>query len=175
VDFQNLKRLLAVTAFGLGTLAHAQFNNAQLSAGPLLHSVVGVGPQYGLFVGYERYLDAGFEFFARAPVLIVETPTGANTSTGQGRVFGTGLALGVRYLFNEDTWRPWVGAQLTGSVLITTPQVNWFIGGGVSAGVEWVLSESFALGLRGTYDAFVDLNLPWRHQLGVSLGLIVLL
>jgi len=45
----------------------------------------------------------------------------------------------------------------------------------VIAGFEWVLSESFALGLRGTYDAFVDLNLPWRHQLGVSLGLIVLL
>lgn len=175
MDFQNLKRILAVTTLGLASLAHAQFNNAQLSAGVLLNSVVGVGPQYGLVVGYDRYLDAGFEFFARAPVLIVETPAGANTATGQGRVFGTGLSLGVRYLFNEDTWRPWAGVQATGSVLITTPQVAWFLGGGVSAGFEWVISESFALGLRGSYDAFVDLNLPWRHQLGVSLGLIVLL
>jgi outer membrane protein len=171
----DLKALLAALMCLAAPAARAQFNNSQLGAGPAFNSVIGQGPQYGLFIEYGRYLESSFEFFARAPVLIVETPSGANTPTGQGRVFGTGLSLGVRYLFNEDTLRPWVGLQLTGSVLITQPQVAWFLGGGTSLGLDWVLSESFALGVRGSYDVFVELNQPWRHQVGVMLALHVLL
>jgi outer membrane protein len=169
MDFKDLRLGVTTACLLFGGTASAQFNNTALGVGPLFSSVVGQGPQYGLHFEYARYLESSFELFARAPVLLVEVPVGADTPTGQGRVFGTGLSLGARYLFHEDTLRPWVGLQLSSSVLITTPQVSWYLGGGPSAGLDWVVSDSILLGARGTYDVFVELNRPWRHQLGVTL------
>lgn len=170
----DLKTFLAALIL-FAPAARAQFNNSSLSAGPLLNSVIGQGPQYGLALEYDRYLESGFEFIARAPVVIAETPSGADTPSGAGRVFGTGLSLGARYLFLEEALRPWVGAQLTWTILITQPSAVWALGAGPSVGVDWVFSESFALSLRGSYDVFVELNRPWRHQLSVTLGLVILL
>lgn len=171
----TLKRLAFFACVTASLAARAQFNNSSLSAGPLINSVIGQGAQYGLALEYDRYLESGFEFVARAPVVIAETPVGADTASGAGRVFGTGLSLGVRYLFLEEHFRPWAGAQLTWTILITTPSPVWGLGAGPSLGVDWVFSESFALSLRGSYDVFVELNSPWRHQLGVTLGLVILL
>lgn len=171
MDFKSLVTLAVLSS----SAAHAQFSNTQLGVGPLINSVIGQGPQYGGFVEVDRYLESGFEVFARAPVLIVETSSGADTQSGRGRVFGTGLSLGTRYLFLQEAWRPWVGVQLSGSVLITTPKVSWFLGAGASAGLDWVFDDSLSLGVRASYDAFIDLNAPWRHQLGLMLALHVLL
>jgi outer membrane protein len=173
MEWTRLKRFV----FGLMVLApaaHAQYSSSALGVGIQATTVVSTGPQYGLTLEYSRYLESSFEFYVRAPVLIVETPVGAATESGAGRVFGTGLSLGVRYLFHEEVLRPWVGLHLGASVLITRPEIAWFLGPGTAVGLDWVLSESFSLGLRGSYDVFVDLNRPWRHQLGLTLGVAVL-
>jgi len=55
---------------------------------------------------------------------------GADTPTGAGDIFATGGSLGVRYFFLEATLRPWAGIQLSGLVLVTKPEVTWFVGPG---------------------------------------------
>ncbi|MBL8916799.1 MAG: hypothetical protein JNM17_39215 [Archangium sp.] len=171
----TLKRLALLACVTASLAARAQFNNSSLSAGPLVNSVIGQGAQYGLALEYDRYLESGFELVARAPVVIAETPVGADTPSGAGRVFGTGLSVGARYLFLEEQLRPWAGLQLTWTILITQPAPVWGLGAGPSLGLDWVFHESFALSLRGSYDVFVELNRPWRHQLSVTLGLVILL
>lgn len=168
-------RRLIIGLLLLAPAAHAQYNLSTLSLGPQASTVLGDRPQWGVSLGYTRYLESGFELFARAPVLISHVLVGADTSTGEGNVAGTGLTLGVRYLFLEDTWRPWVGLQLGASFLITRPEVTWFAGPGVSAGLDWVFNPSFAIGVLSSYDVFIRLNAPWRHQLSVLINFSVLL
>ncbi|MFT3712013.1 MAG: hypothetical protein QM817_30595 [Archangium sp.] len=175
MELKTKLRLFAALTCLAGSAAQAQFNNSSLSAGPLINTVIGQGAQYGLALEFDRYLESGFEFVARAPAVIAELPAGADTPSGVGRVFGTGLSLGVRYLFLEEQFRPWAGAQLTWTILLTQPSAVWGLGAGPSVGIDWVFHESFALSLRGSYDVFVELNRPWRHQLSVTLGLVILL
>ena len=106
----------------ISTLAHAQYAPHSLGAGPQVSGVVGTGQVMGgISLEGSQYLEDGFEFFVRVPVLIAETPAGADTPSGAGRVFSTGGSLGVRYLFVEGMFRPWVALQLSGVVLVTKP------------------------------------------------------
>ena len=155
--------------------AHAQYAPHSLGLSPNVSSALGTrSAMYGVTIEFSNYLESSFEFFARVPILIAEVSVGADTADGSGRVFSTGGSLGVRYLFLESAVRPWVGLQLSGVVLVTKPDVTWFLGAGPSVGVEWVLDESWSIGARGVYDVFIDLNRPWRHQLGASLNVSVL-
>ena len=157
------------------TLAQAQYAPHSLSAGPQVSGVVGTGQVMGgISLEGSQYLENSFEFFGRVPLLIAQTPVGADTPTGAGRVFSTGGSLGVRYLLVEGMVRPWVALQLSGVVLLTQPEAIWFLGAGTTLGIDWVLSESWSVGARGIYDVFVDLNRPWRHQLGLTLTVSVL-
>lgn len=169
-------RILVVSALLAAPAARAQYSSSVLTAGPTIGVSIGSARVHsGLLLEYSRYLESGFEFFARAPVLLTQVPAGADTSTGAGWVFATGLSLGVRYLFAEEAVRPWVGAQVGASILITTPSVTWFVGPGAGAGLEWVLSESIALGARATWDLFIHLNEPSVNQLGGALTVSILL
>ena len=163
-----VRSLLTFAVLSAG-LCRAEFSNHSLSAGP---QVTWVEParsvMWGLTLEGSKYLENGFEVFGRVPLLIAEPPGGL----GQ-RVFSTGGSLGVRYLFIEGTVQPWVGLQASSVVLITEP-VSWFLGPGATLGLDWVLNDSWAIGARGSYDVFIDLNGPWRHQLGGSLTASVL-
>jgi hypothetical protein len=168
----SLKRSLFPLLFA--AVAHAQYAPSSLGLGPQATAVIGDTPMVGVDLEYARYLESGFVFFADVPILIASTAVGADTPTGSGRVFATGGRLGVRYLFTEGMVRPWVALQLAGLVLVTKPEVTWYAGAGTSVGLDWILSESFALGARLVYDVFVDLNRPWRQQLGGSINVSVL-
>lgn len=173
MDF--LKTLVA-SALLAASLAHAQYSSSALTVGPTSGVSLGSARVHaGLLIEYARYLEHGFELFGRAPILLTQVPAGADTPTGKGWVFATGLSLGARYLFAEEALRPWVGAHVGTSILVTTPGVSWFVGPGAGAGLEWVLSESFALGARATWDLFIRLNEPWMSQLGGALTLTILL
>lgn len=159
----------------MGSAAQAQYAPHSLGLGPEVTAVLGrQSVMGGLSIEFTQYLESGFEFFARVPVLIADVPVGADTPSGAGRVFATGGSLGVRYLFVEGLVRPWVGLQLSLVVLVTRPEVTWSLGAGTTLGLDWILSESWSVGARGHYDVFVDLNRPWRHQLGGSLIVCVL-
>ena len=156
-------------------LAQAQYAPQTLGLGPHVTFVPGSqAVMWGVAIEFSRYLESGFEFFSRVPLLIAQTPVGADTIDGSGRVFATGASLGVRYLFVEGSLRPWVGLQVGGVVLITQPAPRWFLGTGATLGLDWVLTESWSVGARAIYDVFIDLNRPWRHQLGGSLIVSVL-
>ena len=156
-------------------VALAQYAPQSLGLGPHVTFVPGSrSVMWGVAIEFSHYLEGGFEFFSRVPVLIAETSVGADTVDGSGRVFSTGLSLGVRYLFAEGMLRPWAGLQLGGVVLITKPDPVWYLGTGVTLGIDWILSESWSVGARGIYDVFIDLNRPWRHQVGGSLIVSVL-
>jgi outer membrane protein len=147
--------------------AHAQYLNHSLGAGPHLTWVASNrSVLWGLSLEYSKYLESSFEFFGRVPLVIAEQPE-------QPRVFGTGASLGVRYLFIEGSVQPWAGLQLTGLALFAEP-VTWFMGAGTTLGLDWTLSESWAVGARFSYDVFVRLNDPWRHQLGGTFTVSVL-
>lgn len=164
----SLKRSLFPLLFAV--VAHAQYAPNSLGLGPAVTAVVGDTPMVGVEVEVSRYLESGFVAFIDVPFLIASTVVGADTPTGAGRVFASGGRLGVRYLFTENLVRPWVALQLAGLVLATKPEVSWYVGAGTSAGLDWILSDSFSLGARLVYEVFVDLNRPWRHQLGGSLN-----
>lgn len=154
--------------------AHAQYSNHSLGLAPQVTTFTDSrAVMWGLTLEFSNYLESGFGVFARIPALIAEVPVGADTPTGQGRVFATGGSAGVRYLFVEGTVQPWVGLQLT-SLVLMTQEVTWFFGTGATLGLDWVLSESWAVGARGIYDVFIQLNGAWRHQLGGSLSISVL-
>ena len=124
-------RLTALLCCVAPFVAHAQYAPHSLGRGPHLATVVGSRSlMWGLSLEFSNYLDSGFEFFGRVPLLIAETPVGAETTSGAGRVFATGASVGVRYLFLEGMVRPWVGLQLGGVVLVTQPEVTWFLGAG---------------------------------------------
>ena len=170
-----MRSTLIFAALLTSTLAHAQYAPHSLGAGPHVSGVMGTGRVMGgISLEGTQYLESGFEFFIRVPLLIAETPVGADTPSGAGRVFSTGGSLGVRYLFVEGMVRPWVALQLSGVVLATKPEAIWFLGTGTTVGIDWVVSESWSIGARGIYDVFIDLNGPWRHQLGGTLMVSVL-
>ena len=164
-----MRSLLISAVLLSAAVSRAEFSNHSLGLGP---QVTWVEParsvMWGLSLEYSKYLESSFEVFGRVPILIAEPPGGEGL-----RVFGTGASLGVRYLFIEGTVQPWVGLQLTGVVLIGEP-VSWFLGPGATLGLDWVLTESWAVGARFAYDAFIRLNDPWRHQLGGTLTVSVL-
>jgi len=168
-------RLIGLFAGLTAGVAHAQYAPHSLGAGPQVTVVLSSrSVMWGLSIEFTQYLESSFEFVARVPVLIAEVPVGADTPSGEGRVFATGGSLGVRYLFLEGLVRPWVGLQLSGVVLVTRPEVTWSLGAGTTVGLDFILSESWSIGARGIYDVFIDLNRPWRHQLGGSLVVCVL-
>lgn len=172
---ERTRLMLSLAVLLTAATAHAQYNNTSLGVGVQFNAVLNEPSRGGLSLQFTRYLESGFEFYARAPALIAEVRAGADTPSGAGRVFATGLSLGVRYLFLEDHLRPWFGLQLGSAILITKPDVTWAIGPGASFGLDWVVSDSIALELAGTYELFIDLNKPSRHQLGGTLSVLILL
>lgn len=166
---------LIFAALFFPALAHAQYSNHGLGLGP--HVTVVLGSRavlWGVTLEFSNYLESGFELFGRVPLSIADVQLGADTASGAGKIFATGGSVGVRYLFLEGSVRPWVGLQLSAVVLITRPEVAWFLGTGTTLGLDWVLSESWSVGARAHYDVFLELNRPWRHQLGGSLVVLVL-
>jgi outer membrane protein len=171
---EMLRSTLIFAVLLIPAAAHAQYSNHSMGLAPQVTTFAGSGSvMWGLSLEFSNYLEGGFGVFARVPALIAEVPVGADTPTGQGRVFATGGSAGVRYLFVEGFLQPWIGLQLTGLVLMTQP-VSWFLGTGATVGLDWVLTESISVGARGIYDVFIQLNGPWRHQLGGSLAVSVL-
>jgi outer membrane protein len=115
------------------------------------------------------YLENGFEAFIHVQGMILQVKNGAETANGMGSIFGFGGHLGVRYLFLEESIRPYVSLQVAVLGMATTPAVQGFVGPGVSAGVDFFVNESISVGARATVDLFWWLNL--NPSFGVGGGL----
>ncbi len=152
------------------TAARAQFATRSVGIGGQATTSINNAAQWAITLEGSVYIESGFDVYLRIPVMLTETPVGASTQSGAGQVLGSGGNLGVRYLFLEEQIRPYVGLHLSALVLFTQPLVNGFAGLGATVGTDFFVTDFLAIGVRGTYDIFIDLNKPPRHNFGAGLN-----
>jgi outer membrane protein len=158
--------------------AHAQFANRSFGGGVSFVKFIGGDVASGLnFAGAltlegSLYIDSGFELYAQVPLSVVDVATGADNpgNNGRGQVFGTGGHLGARYLFLEETIRPYVGLEFATFVLITVPDPKVIFGPGLSGGIQWFVADSISIGANANFNVFFELNKPVRPAFGGGLN-----
>ncbi len=119
------------------------------------------------------YIESGFDIYLRIPLMMAYTAVGLGPSgTSGGLVIGTGGQFGIRYLFLEESLRPYAGLHLSGIYFFRDSALgpNFQFGPGVSAGLEYFVGESISVGARGFFDFFIVLNAPVRFALGGGLA-----
>lgn len=169
---KRLGGLLVVLGCVVSFDAHAQFANRSLGGGVSFIKLFGGGKGTGvdfavpLTLEGSLYIESGFDIYAHIPVMLVNVTTGADTPSGRGLVFGSGGHLGVRYLFSEETLRPYVGIELAGFVLLLKNAPVVFIGPGATVGLDYFVSDTITIGARGFFDLFIELNVDPRPAVG---------
>ncbi len=150
-----LQALGIVVALFAAAPAHAQFANRSLGLSAGYMNFNGTASLSDtIFFGFDAslYIEAGFEVVSLTKISFPVDPISGK------RVVGLAPSLGIRYLFLEETVRPYVGADLSYLFVFkadTTPQ---YVGLGPNAGVEFFVSESVALGARAQYNFYIALN-----------------
>lgn len=166
----KLSMLLLVMCGATQSFASASFANRSLglsvSGIKLLGDSPGVNWVVPIALEGGLYIDSGFEVYLRPQFFIADTLVGAPTPTGMGLIIGGGGQLGVRYLFLEESIRPYVGVHLAALVLNRTPQAVAFPGVGAQFGCDFFVGESVSLGIRGIVDLFIELNRPVMFGIG---------
>ncbi len=147
--------------------AHAQFDNRGLglSLGYMSFNRT-AGLDSGFFVGLDAslYIESGFELVSLTKVSFPLDPT------TDKRVIGLAPSVGLRYLFLEESIRPYLGADISYLLVFkadTTPQ---YVGLGPNLGVDFFVSDSVSLGVRGQYNFYIALNEETQSSLILSAG-----
>jgi outer membrane protein len=112
------------------------------------------------------YLENGFAVYARIPFMLLKQTDGALR-------FGTGGQVGFRYLFLEETVRPYIMFQAAGLYIFrdATTAPNFFVGPGAGAGVDFFVADSVSNGLRATADLYLTLtNTQLKAQVSLAGG-----
>ncbi len=158
---------LSTLALGLvlwASQAQAQYANRALGGGVGLIGLTGgdtssqlTFPTIPIYLEGHLYIENGFDLFIHIPGMIVSTKINAPTSTGEGLVFGTGGDLGVRYLFMEESVRPWAAVYLTGLVVFRSDTVV-MVGPGGAVGLDYFINDSTSIGLRAFFNLYLELN-----------------
>lgn len=148
-------------------LATASFANRSLGLGLSGFALLGdtrAGIDWGLPITLEGgiYLDNGFEAYLRIPFLLAYQKVGVLADGSGGVVIGTGGNLGLRYLFLQESIRPYVFLEFAG-LYYFRPDTgayanNFFLGPGAGVGVDFFVTDSVSLGARGYTDLFITLN-----------------
>ena len=110
------------------------------------------------------YLEGGFALFLHVPLSLALQPLAPNT------FFATGGQFGFRYLFLEESVRPYLMFELAGLYLARPQAPNFFAGPGAGVGVDLFVSESIAVGARVTADLLITVDAQSTLGLRLSLG-----
>jgi len=162
----------AVTAgtLALATLAssaaHAQFANHSLGieggfayiANPSAQNV-GSGGNVG--IDSTLYIENGFDLYFR---LLIGVHRQQEPSKN---VIGILPAVGFRYLFSEDLFRPYVGLSLAYLAFFTDDYTSR-IAVSPMVGFEYFVSYNMSLGLQAEYDLIISLNDSPEHAAVVA-------
>jgi outer membrane protein len=157
--------------------ASASFANRNLGLGVSGFGIVGamtngIGIDWGIPITLEGgfYIESGFEVFLRIPLLFAQQKFGVTAGGGPGIVLASGGQFGVKYMFLEESIRPYVTLHLAGLYFIRDSAAvglnNFFIGPGTSVGVDFFVGESISLGARAYVDMYVTLNVPPNFAIG---------
>jgi len=157
--------------------AHAQFANRSLGIG-LGYMKLNAGDltpiPWGLPLTLEAtyYVENGFDLYLHVPLMLLYQGAGVTPDGGGGLVVATGGQFGFRYLFMEETLRPWAGAHLAGIYIFPAAQTPGAVMGGVgvSGGVDYFVSDSISVGARLYVDLFLQLNQPVWFSVGGGLS-----
>jgi outer membrane protein len=167
---------LGVTLFS--TQASAQFQNKSLGLeigylAPLkvCSTCVAFGVPFGLSFTYylENHFDMVFEGDA-----IIASQNQPLTGSGQSNIWGFKVVpIGVRYLFMEETFRPYAGldtsfvyffanknldAQGLALPSFGTSNSSVFLGLGPNAGFDYFLTESVSVGVKARFCVYLALD-----------------
>ncbi|HVE83351.1 MAG TPA: hypothetical protein VND93_10910 [Myxococcales bacterium] len=147
-------RWLAAACLLFASGAHAQFANRSIgfSGGyiQLNDSIVERGIPLGLFGSY--YVEDGLEVVARLHGMIVTLHT-----TGT-QAFAADGGLGVRYLFLQEQFRPYVGLELSYfQAFFENGGIN-YVGASPVAGFDVMLGSQLSVGPRGQVNVYWMLN-----------------
>jgi outer membrane protein len=150
--------------------AHAQFANKSVGISPGFFGLFGpatanacpvcaeINWMIPLTLDASIYTENGFDIYAHAPVAVTSIKSVDSTGALNPNyiTFGWGLQIGARYLFSEETIRPWVGLQLSGLFVVRDPNpVMFYAGPGAAVGVDFFVSDTFSLGPRAFFDFFL--------------------
>lgn len=112
------------------------------------------------------YLENGFGVYARIPFMLLR-------QVDESLKFGTGGQVGFRYLFLEESVRPYIMFQVAGLYIFrdATTTSNFFVGPGAGGGVDFFVADSISIGLRATADLYLTLtNTQLKAQVSLAGG-----
>ena len=161
-------------------MASASFANRNLGLGVSGFGIVGdstaVGIDWGVPITLEGgfYIESGFEVFLRIPLMFAYQKFGVTANDGPGIVIASGGQFGLKYMFLEESIRPYVTLHVAGLYFIRDGAANngrlnnFFAGPGLGLGVDFFVGESVSLGVRSYLDMYITLNKPVSFSLGAG-------
>lgn len=152
-------RTFLIAALLAASSAHAQFANRHvgLELSPMRFTDHELTTGMSATLDGSYYLDNGFEVGLRVPFAVFLT-----TQSTRQRL-GTGGQAYARYLFSQEQLRPWVDVELDVLYIFrdnvdgsTQQQVFW--GPGASLGLDYLITESIAIGARTMFTLYIALE-----------------
>jgi outer membrane protein len=169
VAMRGLASVMVVASALASTHAFAQHENHSLSlAAGYTNLRDAAAATYGFPIGFgcTGYIDSGFEWTANVDAMLL-------TESGTARnIFGLAAGPGLRYLFLQESIRPWVGAEISYLHLFQIDQASSHLGLGPNAGLDFFVTEQFSLGLKGHLDFYAILRDPIALRTSVG-GVLV--
>ena len=147
--------------------AHAQFANRSLglSLGYMVFKST-AGLEGGVFLGLDAslYIESGFDMVSLTKITFPKDPVSGK------RVVGVAPSIGFRYLFLEETFRPYAGSDLSFLFVFREESTGQYVGVGPNAGFDFFVADTVSLGLRAQYNFYIALNEETQNSLTVSAG-----
>lgn len=145
-------------------LARAQFANHSigLEVGGLYianPSAQNIGSGGGIGIDSTLYIESGFDLVFRVLLTI------NRQWQPEANVIGILPTVGFRYLFSEDTIRPYLGLSLAYLGMLTGAADTSHVNVVPTAGVEFFVSNNTALSIQAEYHLIIALNSPLEHAI----------
>ncbi len=159
-------------ALGLGgallasTPARAQFANRSLGLSVGFYKLTANNLDWAIPIALDGsiYIENGFEATASLDFMLLTQPCAA----GPCQVIGLSPMLGFRYLFLEETIRPYIGLDLAYLHIFGLTAVSDYIGASPKVGCDFFTSENFSLGIVGRATFYWILNQPLNTAVGLQ-------
>jgi len=147
--------------------AFAQYANRSIGASVgLLKLNQQGGLDYGLPLGllYTNFLtDLNLDVTLRAQLMLLRDPV------LNRYIIGATPSVGVRYLFSQESIRPYIGLDVTYLHIFydtNNASVANLVGASPNAGVDFFLNGSFSVGLHVQFTLYPMLNDQWQSSFG---------
>jgi outer membrane protein len=157
---------LAVALLGASP-AHAQFANRSLGLSlGYMNFQQTAELEGGLFLGFDGslYIENGFDLVSLTKLTFPKDPL------TRKRVVGVAPSLGIRYLFLEESFRPYAGSDISYLFVFRENRTDQYVGLGPNVGFDFFVGDSVSLGLRGQYNFYIALNEKTKTSLTLSAG-----